>query len=726
MVEQIAQETSGLLSEDVQQHTEGTSVIDPTPKNQTVFQKYAARFKILGLGIVLVLLLSVVAYQTFVKKQQKSQSEQSTEQLTQEFTQDTPIDSVLTVVEQKNTNNNAVEDQKKNLPTPKRKIQDEIYTVGGAKGSRIQDVRLQLDTQNKQSSLFSVYAADANTIPLYPLMFGNYSKEKAQSLAETFGVYAEPKTLDQYDKMLFTLLASDSGMVVGASRNGYTYYKKASQLGDIPDENAAKEAASSFLYKHGFTDKTAEIVGTRKIIFQNDENPNVRQNYHGDIPFDLNHRDQWGWIITYQTNIDGVPVIDLNEIMFNHSVGFVSVTVGPHLEILSMTNSMDAYTFDKEHPLLMQRKGLDNAAKEVVQTGGLVLHMDIKLPPQQYQSRNNSLSGNVEGFEISNAVITKASLVYYMSTNTGLKYTPDLNKYKSGYLLPVWIFEGTGKISRGMLGNLDYSGLETNFTTAVFAFAEPKHSIAEVQASPSPTPSASTSTLTSTESAPSLPESEHNLFSITQLTSSADVVATQSAITTSFSFGYTENESPIKVNIAPERGLKYTITVIYPNGDYMQKTDIVRFSGYGEKFVIPTKNELGTIRVIYTLTDFPSTSVEQDFTVDAAAPQAEGALLVDIQNTRQESLKGYTVKARHLQIPGIEREVVAAQDPEHPDVPSSTAAVFKNMPVGSYALDVFDLNHAFWASGSGIVTSPRQISPGGEYKYDYTSVWKQL
>lgn len=688
---------------------------NPVSTDRGIPQKrLSLQFKLLGLFVVLIFFVGIVVFQTLSKNQQSTTSVQPAQENTQQFTQDVPIDAVLSVVNQENTTK---PEQKKSLPIPKRKIQDEIYTVGNAKGSRIQDVRLQLNTQNKQSSLFSVHAAETDTIPLYPLMFGNYSKEAAQSLARSFGIQTEPKTFDQYDKMLFSVLATDSGMVVGAGRGGYTYYKKATELGNAPDETAAKEAATSFLYQHGFTNKTVEIVNTRKVIFQNDEKPEARKNIHGEIPLDLNYRDQWGWVITFQTNLDGTPVIDLNEIMFDRSMGFISVAVGPHAEILSMTNSMDAYSFDKEHPLLMRRKSLDEAASEVTQTGGLVLRMTPKIPPQQHSPLSRSLPGNIEGFEVSNAVITKASLIYYLSSNSGFKYTSDINKYKSGYLIPVWIFEGTGTISRGMLGNLDYSGLETGFTTAVYAFAEPKPVVAEIQTSPSPTP---------TTPDPIIPAPESRVFSITQLTSSADVVATNSAITTSFSFGYTENESPVKFAVAPERGLKYTITVIYPNGDYMQKTDIVRFSGYGEKFVIPTKDAIGTIRVIYTLTDFPSTSVEQDFTVEPIASQAEGALLVYISDTHYKSLQGFTVKAKHLQIPNIEKEAIAGQDPEHPDIPSSTAALFKNMPVGAYSLDVFDLNQAFWASGSGIVTSPRQSSPGGEYKYDYASVWKQL
>ncbi|OGJ21854.1 MAG: hypothetical protein A2804_01290 [Candidatus Pacebacteria bacterium RIFCSPHIGHO2_01_FULL_46_10] len=563
---------------------------------------------------------------------------------------------------------------------PRIKKDIPLYSFGEENGTHIRNLKIEIPQQQSKQHIQQVFAQTVPTIPIYPISFGQYSAQEAMDLAKKFSISASPTRLESMNPQSFLFKTTNKVLVMNAFDDGYRYFTKA-QDGPEPTKELAVAAAQHFLQEKGYDMSRYEVVKTGNGMLMQSDQPAQQKMVFG-TEIDLGWRNQPSWWVIFRKKTDKYPVYTLSPFTG------LTVTVGPGNAVAAVNDGLHAYPIDFTQPQEFLLKEMPEALDELKKTGGLVFELkkfDYENDDTVYSTINTD-----DGYDIRDAVVTSGELVYYLSTNhAGNTTITDTTKFPFGYLMPVWKFSGTGRVYGPRV-----NGNRTQFTTLVYAFKQKEGVVDPFRVN----------------------------FAIT----SSDTAATNSAITTTFGFRYAFNDSPVALDLKPERGLKYTLTVVYPNNEYTQYTNVVRFSQHNETIAIPTGQTEGPLTIYYNLTDFPLVQETRIVNIQANGERGKGSLFALVANTHYDDLTGYRVRIQHETLPNSYEKTVI-HSPEHPDIPGLFAAIFENIPVGKYTATSYDQQGSAIATHSAIVKTIRENNPlYSPPLYSSVNLWQQL
>lgn len=423
----------------------------------------------------------------------------------------------------------------------------------------------KLKTQTRENQLIKkIMAESSTTIVVYRINSFVPNLEQAKNIANKFGFTGNLEPANEPDQ--FKWIDGTRSIVV--DDRTYTYI--APTTGELPTEEEAAVTATNFLKDLNLY--SPDIYKTAIDRVWQDSG----------IPLE-NHPNYKDALIRvkFLKQKDDIPLI-YGDLEAENSAD-LAVVVGGENKVNNVSDRSFGYLINETDNISANEKDVRLAVEEFEDTGGAVRWIT------PIAGKGWSSSGK---YEIKNAVVDKIFKAYYFDNSLGTDYQNDLGLTRNtGYLLPVWIFSGTGNIYGG-----DYSGDQIKFESMVYAIKRL--------------------------------DKEVSLFKVQSLDLDRDEVRSNSTVSASFNFVYDNLQAPQYRTYRPRQGLKFKIEVAYPNDEKSEVADLIRDPNYGEVIQFNSGAQEGNLKVKVSLTDFPKVSLEKIVKVISSAINTEKEVLI--------------------------------------------------------------------------------------------------
>lgn len=389
--------------------------------------------------------------------------------------------------------------------------------------------------------------AQSNPNLIYRINSSLPNLEQAKNIAVKFGFNGDPEPSNEPGMFKWT----DKTKSLVVSNRAYMYVS--ATTGDLPTEEEAVVTATNFLKK---VDLYSPII--YKTVVD-------RVWSDGGVPL-KNHPEYNKALIRvrFLKQQSEIPII-YGDIESENSADLI-VVIGEGNKVYSVYDGSFGYLIDEANSIVENEKDVDSAVQEFKETGGAVRWI-VPLAGKGWSS-----SGK---YEIKNAVVNKIYKAYYFDNLLGIDYRNDLGIiHNTGYLLPIWIFVGTGNIYGS-----DYSGDQISFESMIYAIKESSEGM--------------------------------DIFKVQNLDLDKSEVVPNSTASASFNFIYNNLLPPQYRTYRPREGLKFKIEIIYPNKEIAETSDLVRDPNYGEVIEFNSGTQEGDLKVKVSLVDFPNANLEK-------------------------------------------------------------------------------------------------------------------
>ncbi|PIR98742.1 hypothetical protein COT87_03105 [Candidatus Collierbacteria bacterium CG10_big_fil_rev_8_21_14_0_10_44_9] len=332
------------------------------------------------------------------------------------------------------------------VPSPIQSSIDEIITTSGytnkqidytdKSGPTLDNVNLKIKIPGLQSNLLIhlVFAADMQSI--YPIYLQNPEINTLNDIATKLGIQAKSTYPDSQRKFNIEYVDPEAKLSYDSGAgNGTLSFESKPGSGDLPTITQAEDIATTTLQSIDISMdslKSSVVESSISSIYEN------FASVHKAIA------------VNYLQEKDGYPVVLGDVNFFNNTPSgatlspaiTVIITGGGKIARIQIANYGQYLGND---PVLVNSRPLNLAVEELKTYGGHIRNITELDGQRSYFACVNNKC------DVHDATITSAKLSYYWNNSLPtLSYSEinDTTPRAFEYLLPVWVFEGTGKMNK--------------------------------------------------------------------------------------------------------------------------------------------------------------------------------------------------------------------------------------------------------------------------------------
>lgn len=422
-----------------------------------------------------------------------------------------------------------------------------------------------MDTQNMKIRILGAQSGStiirearaAGSTAIYPLIFTNPSEAEVKTLSKKLGFNSDPTYPDPNFKHEYLWSENNRKLHIWPT-------------GGIFKIDFEKQATGSGTMLAGQAENTAKI-------FARDLGFNI-SNFETTYPSFPGYQITGNLQVLFLRKFNGHRVYPNDMDIVYPGIGAISsemdAVVGSNLDVTKFHHATYGQSID-ETPIIMNEKDLRDAIDELKLTGGAVRSLEEKNPQVGFSCLNNIC-------RIKNPVVTLAYPVYYQNNllpGFTYKNLDNTDPQPYDYLVPIWLFPGTGTVTKTDGTRTIEAPVE--FTTAIPAFHKGNDkSIVRIKD-----------------------------FSLERETTGSAGISAKFKV--AYNFPKTAFSDP-----QPRQGINYKAVVLYPDNTYTEFFNLMYTPIYGETLEIPIPlGTKGTVTVYLELTDFDGTIEKKEFQI---------------------------------------------------------------------------------------------------------------
>jgi len=411
--------------------------LDSVPLVQFPVKKLSKKFWI-KLSIPIILLVLIITYLSLGENTSATPEAQITNKsIIQKMT-----DNIQSAVEQ--TNSKEVESSPSPVPSPNKSSIDDIINLGDYQEKPIEfqkndgpsvdkeNLNIKIPSLQSRKIISPVFAADLQT--LYPIYMQNPTVDTLDNIAIKLGIQAKATRPESNKEYYLEYIDPQSKLIYDPSE-GSLSYESIPDAGELPSYTKAEELARSMLASLGISLKSEQAKVVSSSI------SSIYENFASVHP---------AIAVNFMDNSQNLPVVYSDIDFFSNTAEIDSLS--PKITVLITGGGKITRIFYGTYaqylgpnPITMNDRTLSQAVDELKTYGGHIRNI-VQLEEQR---TNFACADNVCG--VHDATITKAYRGYNWGHGlSGLSYYEinDLSQRAFDYLLPVWIFEGTGMMDK--------------------------------------------------------------------------------------------------------------------------------------------------------------------------------------------------------------------------------------------------------------------------------------